>query len=84
MFVVSGVQVAHWDSQRNDRSSQILQRSDGLCPICYSVPVGHGAAPAVFMPVAIEASIAVVAIAPESKGTQPEFHLHIRPPPISA
>jgi hypothetical protein len=85
VFVVSGVQVAHWDPARSNQASvQTAQASDGLCPICFSVPVGHGAAPTAILPVRIESTIAVAPIAPLSEGTQPEFHLHIRPPPSIA
>lgn len=86
VLVMSGVQVAHWDAQRDtqDVSAQSAQASDGLCPICYSVPVGHGAAPASLLPVRIEGTQRVALRARQRAGIQPEFHLHIRPPPIVA
>jgi hypothetical protein len=84
--IVSGVQVAHWDAERAPGHSlaSSVQTSDGLCPICYSVPVGHGAAPAPFQLFHFEGTFAVTAVAPASEGIQPEFHLHIRPPPVAA
>ena len=86
VLIVSGVQVAHWDAERSagHAFANSVQSNDGLCPICYSVPVGHGAAPAAIVPIRIEGSFAVATIAPESEGIQPEFHLHIRPPPSVA
>ena len=86
VFTVAGVQIAHWDGERSAGAvaSKIAQNADGLCPICYSVPVGHGAAPASFVPVRLEGHTRVFVVAPESEGIQPAFHLHIRPPPIAA
>jgi hypothetical protein len=86
IFTVAGLQIAHWDSERSFGSVavKVTQNSDGLCPICYSVPVGHGAAPTVFVPVRLEGQLRIRAILAESAGIQPEFHLHIRPPPSAA
>jgi hypothetical protein len=86
VFVVSGVQIAHWDTQRLEKhaSAQSALASDGLCPICYSVPVGHGAAPASILHVQIVGTPAIETVARQSEGSQPEFHLHIRPPPAHA
>lgn len=86
VFVVSGVQIAHWDTQHLEKhaSVQSALASDGLCPICYSVPVGHGAAPATILAVQIVGTPAVETLARQSEGIQPEFHLHIRPPPALA
>jgi hypothetical protein len=85
VFVVSGVQAAHWDPARSEQAAvQTTQADDGLCPICYSVPVGHGAAPAAITAVRIEGTITVALIEAEREGIQPEFHLHIRPPPSVA
>lgn len=87
VFVVGGAQVAHWDSTHaygKHTVEQGAQSTDGLCPICYSVPVGHGAAPAVFLPVGVQTTLHDVALAAQDEGVQPEFHLHIRPPPALA
>lgn len=87
VFVVGGVQVAHWDSTHSYGDHQVVQgaqSSDGLCPICYSVPVGHGAAPAVFVPIAVQITPRHATVAVQSEGIQPEFHLYIRPPPALA
>ncbi len=86
VVVVSGVQAAHWDKLSTDTSSSLtsLQNNDGLCPICFSVPVGHGFAPAAMLPIRVEGSFAVISLVPTSEGIQPEFHLHIRPPPAIA
>ena len=86
VFTVAGVQIAHWDNERTvgQGISKIAQNADGLCPICYSVPVGHGAAPASFVPVRLEGHAHVVLVHAESEGIQPDFHLHIRPPPVAA
>ncbi len=86
VFTVAGVQIAHWDNERNvgQGGFKLAQNADGLCPICYSVPVGHGAAPAIFVPVRLESHTQVVTVRAKSEGIQPEFHLYIRPPPISA
>ncbi len=86
VLVVSGVQVAHWDGESgaSHTLAKTARNNDGLCPICYSVPVGHGAAPAAIVPVRMESSCAIETVASESAGIQPEFHLHIRPPPSLA
>jgi hypothetical protein len=86
VFVVSGVQVAHWDTQRLAKTAtlQSAQTTDGLCPICYSVPVGHGAAPTTITPIQLDGTPTVATVARQSEGIQPEFHLHIRPPPAIA
>lgn len=86
VFVVSGVQVAHWDTQRLTKTATLQpgQATDGLCPICYSVPVGHGAAPTAVIPIRLDGTPTVETVARQSEGIQPEFHLHIRPPPFLA
>ncbi len=84
VLVLSTVQVAHWCGDRTLQASvHSAQAGDGLCPICYSVPVGHGAAPAAMAPICIEASITPPPVAAELHGAQPEFHLHNRPPPAA-
>jgi len=86
VFAVAGIQITHWDNERNigQAVSKLAQNADGLCPICYSVPVGHGAAPATFVPIRLEGRTQVFTAAAQSEGIQPEFHLHIRPPPAVA
>lgn len=86
VVIVGGVQAAHWDTQRAvDRTCvTTLLNNDGLCPICFSVPVGHGAAPAAMVPIRVESSVAVAPLVATREGIQPEFHLHIRPPPAVA
>lgn len=86
VFIVGGLQVAHWDPAPNPvhACTRVAQGNDGLCPICYSVPVGHGAAPVAIDPVCLHEMIADAPTAPTATGIEPEFRLQIRPPPSLA
>ncbi|ABF40418.1 hypothetical protein Acid345_1416 [Candidatus Koribacter versatilis Ellin345] len=86
VFTLAGIQIAHWDNERNvgQAGFRISQNADGLCPICSSTPVGHGAAPTTSAPVCFEGQAQVFSVAALSDGIQPDFHLHIRPPPALA
>lgn len=85
VLIVSAVQVAHWCGHEGVAAiAQVAPSSDSLCPICYSVPVSHAMTMQALDMFYLDESVAELAQPPEQQGTQPEFHLHTRPPPTAA
>lgn len=85
VMIISAVQVAHWCGHDGTHTiAGTAQASEGICPVCYSVPVSHGMAPAALNLFCQSEQVAESITPPQQQGIQPEFHLHTRPPPTAA